>query len=1784
MSLSNWTVTNIGSITVASGGTYNATNRTTLFNNRDAGTYLLNIQSGGIFKHNRGNIRTDYVNVFASLATNNQTFYDFTINQGVAELRLQGQNDFHIANNLTIEGGNLTMGGNSAPYGLLNVTGAMVLNSGGVYGWMFPAIDTYNRNMQVGSLTIQSGGFYNATTATTNITSGNWSNSGSFLHNSGRVVIGGGTGHNQSITGATETTFFNLNITNGANNVTLEQNTTIGGVLDIASGSGVMLDATDKALVVTFGNASGGNTKIINSGTVSFAGNKNNFANILGAKVQNPINIVGTDWDWDAGGSGSIVNISNVDYQIDATTGGGGVTVVLSGDSVNLNDFTVSAGDTLNATKSGLIITVGNDTADQLTVKGNINLDSVVINSYYALLATTTTAVLNINNISVRSVADYGLQISGFERIRQLNNSIFRGGSPYAGIYIQAAGKSVTGTNNTFIGQANSNDVYGQDILLADTARAELTNSTFSTVGFSGPTGWLISRDHNKVGNNWTIWGMLNTTEGNSTGGYNGTNWTSSDTINLALATKYSNYFPTSLNASNNFVVGNMNISNGTNLIGGSVTNLSFGSLVIASGGLYNATRNNTIITSENAAGLALDIDGTFIHNNGTVNITTTANTTADLSGTGNLYTLSLNMSNGTSLILLDNANLDGNLRITSGILDTNISHGFNFTAVGFLNMTGVFQARNSSNITIDFVSIVNGMFNGHEANISFGGIDVDAAGYYNATKYTTLITGSASNPIVPFGVSVSGNRIRHNNGTVKFIQASDSKHLNISVYLDITTEPVEFYNLIVDPPTETIYYVPAGGANFGVFVYNNFTIGPHAHVTNNQGLTQYHLKSLAIAPGGSLYTKNMTDSVDTFNVTDGVYVEGTLDASLAAWTDVNIGYLLIRSTGVVNASNATTNISSQINNMAFQADTAGSFKHHNGTIRIRGTALDQHISAANDNHFYNLVITKPSGVVYTRSHISVDNNFSLEKGEFRSFNSSDNYTITGRTLINGTFKDGAYNSTTNDTFGGLVIQTNGTFITGGGNINITNNNWTNNGAFRHNSSSVFFGRNGLQYITGTNTTEFFNVNITNTVSVNQTQNITIDGVLDIASGARYVIDATNKNVSLTFGNTSSSTKIINSGIFAFANNTGPNRVILNGSSGAHPVKINGSDFTWGYDKSGARIDLVNLDFQMPVTISSGARINVIFGNTSFRDLTISVNDHLNISSGANVTIHPAGKLSLNGKLFILDGLLFNATYNLTTFTANASNVFLSPVVTIPVDTALEINNLNVSNITKYVNITNLTNSPMLDLNFTYNSTIVSANNESKLTIYKFNDSDQKWYNLSTTRDTIQKVVSITDFTQVGSIFSEALQYLGADTITPIITNIAVINIAANSATITWTTDESANSSVNYGVTDSLGATAGDITLATAHSINLAGLIDGVTYYYNVTSCDAAPNCNITGPLSFSTVAVVAPPAAEPTVGGGTGETGGTSAGFLSTPGTGLDISETELRLTIEAGSSGSESVLLTNYATVPIEIALAKQSLETIPVKAAEKAPEVYFANEPTAQSRLIELQDSDIGFSETKIIINPGETKQLNILFEPLERGVYTGSVIIKWGLVGTPAAHTVELPVILEVGQIGKLFDISLNIPSTFKKLFSGNTLRTQVNLLNVGPSDEMKDVTIDYTIKDFENNILHKESETVAVGRDKSYLKSIELPELETGKYVLIAELTYGGEYASASNTFEIVTTGLLPAIMQKPEYLAGLAGLIVIVIILANARIIYANRRRSVITSRRKSKSHKARRR
>jgi len=77
----------------------------------------------------------------------------------------------------------------------------------------------------------------------------------------------------------------------------------------------------------------------------------------------------------------------------------------------------------------------------------------------------------------------------------------------------------------------------------------------------------------------------------------------------------------------------------------------------------------------------------------------------------------------------------------------------------------------------------------------------------------------------------------------------------------------------------------------------------------------------------------------------------------------------------------------------------------------------------------------------------------------------------------------------------------------------------------------------------------------------------------------------------------------------------------------------------------------------------------------------------------------------------------------------------------------------------------------------------------------------------------------------------------------PTISNVAVTNITGTTATVTWTTNENANSRVTYGTSTPPGTNQDNLTsYVTGHTINLAGLTPCTQYYFSVTSADVAGN------------------------------------------------------------------------------------------------------------------------------------------------------------------------------------------------------------------------------------------------------------------------------------------------------------------------------------------------------
>jgi hypothetical protein len=103
------------------------------------------------------------------------------------------------------------------------------------------------------------------------------------------------------------------------------------------------------------------------------------------------------------------------------------------------------------------------------------------------------------------------------------------------------------------------------------------------------------------------------------------------------------------------------------------------------------------------------------------------------------------------------------------------------------------------------------------------------------------------------------------------------------------------------------------------------------------------------------------------------------------------------------------------------------------------------------------------------------------------------------------------------------------------------------------------------------------------------------------------------------------------------------------------------------------------------------------------------------------------------------------------------------------------------------------------------------------------------------------------------------------DTTPPVVSGAAVGSITASTATVTWSTNETSDSQVEYGATTSYGTSvpsSPDLTLVTAHSVTLTGLAASTTYHARARSRDASNNLGTSGDLTFTTAPAAGAPVA----------------------------------------------------------------------------------------------------------------------------------------------------------------------------------------------------------------------------------------------------------------------------------------------------------------------------------
>ena len=187
----------------------------------------------------------------------------------------------------------------------------------------------------------------------------------------------------------------------------------------------------------------------------------------------------------------------------------------------------------------------------------------------------------------------------------------------------------------------------------------------------------------------------------------------------------------------------------------------------------------------------------------------------------------------------------------------------------------------------------------------------------------------------------------------------------------------------------------------------------------------------------------------------------------------------------------------------------------------------------------------------------------------------------------------------------------------------------------------------------------------------------------------------------------------------------------------------------------------------------------------------------------------------------------------------------------------------------------------------------------------------------------------------------------------------------------------------------------------------------------------------------------------------------------------------------------------------------------------------------------------------SEASFSLESGKEKSVDLVFvssEETEPGIYTGNIKIK-----TPY-KTKEVLIIDSIRSKMVLFDISLDIPAKYKELYPGKELLLQLTLFNLGEVGKT-DVDIEYFVKDFEGNVLLKESEVVAVETQVSFSKLFKLPsDIKPGDYVVAVQARYDSSVGSSSSMFHIKgAEGEFPTTLQRYFLIAALILVLFIVL-------------------------------
>lgn len=501
----------------------------------------------------------------------------------------------------------------------------------------------------------------------------------------------------------------------------------------------------------------------------------------------------------------------------------------------------------------------------------------------------------------------------------------------------------------------------------------------------------------------------------------------------------------------NTSINGNLTISTGkltcTTEAGDARTLTVTGTTIVGpdSGGADQATLTATsqdlVLGSgkTDGAGLNVKTGGTFVGGSGTHTIGsividnnaaakfTNTSGTATLNGHSNDNTRTINIGGSSTCVAT------GTMDLTYGTA-SNIQCG-NAAGIGNLTLTGnVTYTQSNSLLMTGNLTITSGTTlttSGSNYALTVGG-GIKNTGTLTANASTIIITGE----VAGFAFDQMGT---FNAGT-STIQIGDGSTSTVGSSTHFKTN--NCHNLIINQHIDA----PNGNVAWRVYTGTELTIGGNLTVTRGRFYRNTSTQDLTV-----------TGDVNIASV-------GKLGTSSASGSNT-FGSLTIA--GTYQATSGTTTING-VYSSPFALNNSGTFTHNDGTLLLNRAGGNQDFVGTWDGSsaLYNLTIDGNGGTKRFRQNMLIEGDLDVTASDtFTSALNTETLTVNGDVNVSGTL--GATTQTGAYTFGGIRINSGGTYLATSGTTTVTNrftgtsNLWKNDsGTFTHNNGTVKFTDN----------------------------------------------------------------------------------------------------------------------------------------------------------------------------------------------------------------------------------------------------------------------------------------------------------------------------------------------------------------------------------------------------------------------------------------------------------------------------------------------------------------------------------------------------------------------------------------------------------------------------------------------------------------------------------------------------------------------------------------------------